>query len=67
MQLVLLKGMCGSCWAFASIAALESQVSIVTKQLFVLSEQQCLDCAGLYGSGGCMGGWPETVKENHTI
>ena len=57
------KGQCGSCWAFASMATLESQIAIANGgKLYSLSEQQCMDCAGLYGSGSCNGGWPEAVS-----
>lgn len=51
---------CGACWAFATVAALESLLLIQHNQEHDLSEQQLIDCvsaAGGYGSMGCRGGW----------
>lgn len=45
---------CGSCWAFASIGALESQHFIVHGQLLNLSQQELVDCSKQ--SYGCDGG-----------
>ncbi|KAL3098349.1 hypothetical protein niasHS_000361 [Heterodera schachtii] len=53
------QGTCGSCWAFAATAALESQIALKKGKLYDLSEQQCLDCSRKYGSDGCAGGLPE--------
>ncbi|XP_078150063.1 senescence-specific cysteine protease SAG39-like [Carex rostrata] len=44
---------CGSCWAFSSVAVIESIVKIKTGQLMSLSEQEVLDCTG---KGSCQGG-----------
>ena len=47
------QGVCGSCWAFAAVAAIESRHAIKTGQLINLSEQQVLDCASdVYGCHG---------------
>jgi C1A family cysteine protease len=50
------QGLCGACWAFASIAALESRVMLETHQPGLnldLAEQTLLSCDT---SGGCNGG-----------
>lgn len=50
---------CGSCWAFATSAALENLYSTTPRGLNSLSEQQQLDC-NTYTSG-CDGGWFTTA------
>ncbi len=48
---------CGSCWAFSGTSTIESAVAIKTGNLYDLSEQQSVSCAGLkYGNLGCNGG-----------
>jgi len=53
------QGHCGSCWAFAGIATIESafaiQNNLKNKDLIEFSEQQMLDCVHGY-SLGCEGG-----------
>jgi len=39
------QGGCGSCWAFASTAVLESHVALQTGILYSLSEQELVSCA----------------------
>jgi C1A family cysteine protease len=46
---------CGSCWAFAAVAQLESHTLIFDERLEDLSEQQVVDCNPWGGS--CSGGW----------
>ena len=51
------QGNCGSCWAFATAAAFESNYELQTQTKNVaphVSEQQILDCDRKYG---CAGGW----------
>lgn len=45
---------CGSCWAFAAIAAYESSYDIVNDRQIRASEQHALNCAE---PGSCKGGW----------
>jgi len=48
------QGQCGSCWAFSSVASLESDWCLANGQLLKLSEQQLVDCVKL--CFGCNGG-----------
>ncbi|RLN44450.1 hypothetical protein BBJ28_00006130 [Nothophytophthora sp. Chile5] len=50
------QGQCGSCWAFAAVAVLESAVCIAGGPLTPLSEQQVLSCDA--ASYDCQGGFP---------
>ncbi|XP_075061333.1 cathepsin L-like proteinase [Mixophyes fleayi] len=54
-------GFCGSCWAFATVGVIESHYCIKTKELFVLSEQQLVDCDE--ANKGCCGGLPTNALE----
>ena len=52
------QGGCGSCWAFAAVAAIESmrfQAYRTTGSDF--SEQQLVSCSSSFGNSGCNGGW----------
>jgi len=53
------QGRCGSCWAFATVATVESHIAIQTGHLLAFSEQQLVDCAPnnhhCGGVGGCEG------------
>ena len=57
------QGSCGSCWAFASTAVIESHVAINSSQLFDLSPQQIATCAPnpleCGGKGNCQGATAE--------
>jgi len=52
------QGTCGSCWAFAATAVLESHWAIAfgLDHLFSLSEQNILDCTYGASTDGCRGG-----------
>lgn len=50
------QGNCRSCWAFASVGALEGQQFRKTKRLVSLSEQNLIDCAVEYPNNGCIRG-----------
>jgi cathepsin L len=52
------QGNCGSCYAFGSVGAFESQHFIKTGKLILLSEQQIVDCSG---QSGCHGGTNEAT------
>lgn len=57
------QGMCGSCWAFAATATLESHVAIASGELFDLSPQQIAACSPnpdkCGGTGNCQGATAE--------
>ena len=57
------QGHCGSCWAFASTAVIESHVALASNLLFDLSPQQIAACSPnpqeCGGTGNCMGATSE--------
>lgn len=52
---------CGSCWAFSTLAAMESSNLLINKKRIDLSEQQLVNCVGQ--SKGCDGGYPEMALQ----
>ena len=55
------QAMCGSCYAFAVVGAIESQYMIRRKENNFLSEQFVLDCGWSEGSSSCSGGNQEEL------
>ncbi|KAH7715284.1 hypothetical protein AAVH_17288 [Aphelenchoides avenae] len=55
------QGQCGSCWAFAALAGMESNVLSYTGSSLDLSEQQLVDCEPV--SSGCGGGWSDAALD----
>jgi C1A family cysteine protease len=58
------QGSCGSCWAFATIGALESAILVAGGSSSDLSEEYLVSCfyAGTK-EDGCQGGWPDQAAE----
>jgi len=56
------QGDCGSCWAFATAGALESQVAMSTSSLVNLAEQALVSCGGS-SVGNCNGGYPDSASD----
>ncbi|XP_053205504.1 procathepsin L-like [Panonychus citri] len=50
------QAQCGSCWAFSTIASIESAWAQSKNQLVSLSEQNMMDCSYPQGNKGCSGG-----------
>ncbi|MED6191648.1 hypothetical protein PIB30_001923 [Stylosanthes scabra] len=53
------QNVCGSCWAFATVAITESIHQITTGKLESLSEQELVDCVRGKKTSGCDGGYME--------
>lgn len=56
------QGVCGACWAFASVAGIEGAWAKAKGELVSLSEQQILDCA-VDGNYGCRGGFIDNALD----
>jgi cathepsin L len=61
------QGRCGSCWAFAATAALESHIALASGKLFVFSVQEFVSCVPNVrhcgGGGGCSGSTAELAYD----
>merc|ERR1712046_462268 len=61
------QGSCGSCWTFGGAESVESAWAIENGELYVLSEQQYVDCVnsdlGCTDDAGCNGGWSFDVYD----
>ncbi|KAH9640213.1 hypothetical protein HF086_008449 [Spodoptera exigua] len=55
------QGLCSSCWAHATVGAVEGALFVQTGRLVPLSEQALVDCAQPYGGNGCKGTWPSAA------
>lgn len=54
------QGYCGSCWAFASVGALESKILMNGGDVYDISEQQQISCNQF--SDGCCGGYMTALR-----
>jgi len=50
------QSVCGSCWSFGTIGAVEGAHFLKTGELIRLSQQALIDCSWGYGNNGCDGG-----------
>lgn len=61
------QGFCGSCWAVATAAVLESHIALRTGKLYTLSPQEMVSCVDnpehCGGTGGCSGATYELAFE----
>lgn len=55
------QGACGSCWAFAAVAAFEKHYYDKARQRLEFSQQELVDCDR--SSGGCGGGYENKAVE----
>jgi C1A family cysteine protease len=54
------QGLCGACWAFVAVGAVEASIRIKMRRKFVLSPQELLDC-DRRSNKGCSGGDPASA------
>lgn len=66
MQPIAYQGNCGSCWAFATVAQLESLYKRNSYN-YVMSPQYIVDCSHTSPNSGCDGGWPGKAMSKLTV
>jgi len=55
------QGVCGSCWAFATIGAIEGNYNLKLGNSKSFSQQQLVDCSS--ANNACNGGYPSKALE----
>jgi C1A family cysteine protease len=50
------QGLCGACYAYASLEAIESQIFLKTGKSLEFSRQEIVSCSKNHGTNGCNGG-----------
>lgn len=50
------QSVCGSCWSFGTVGAIEGAYFLKTGQLLRFSQQALIDCSWGFGNNGCDGG-----------
>ena len=50
------QSVCGSCWRFGTVGAIEGALFLKTGRLTYLSQQALVDCSWGFGNNGCDGG-----------
>lgn len=61
------QGSCGSCWAYATLAALESAFLIQQNKVLNLSEQNLVDCSPYNCSGGWLSSTYDWMIKGNTV
>ncbi|ANQ08334.1 Vivapain-2 [Plasmodium coatneyi] len=56
------QSLCGSCWAFGAVGAVESQYAIRKNQHILISEQELVDCSDK--NFGCYGGLASSAYDD---
>lgn len=68
LQPIVNQGQCGSCWAFAPVAQLESlYLSNIIPISYRFSAQFLVDCSRTPPNNGCYGGWPSVAMGKKSL